>query len=195
MRGLRQDRGGGLVLVELETSRVQSEQRDGEDQSHRAGFEKRKHEENSSAACRSQIIREDHDGAAEAHGLPGDQEGGAVLQAEHAQRAKQAERGAEQPASPAARRGGSKRAGEYRRDETEAHQPQSLRRDAEIHDFRGEPAGKRYRLARIRKARDSRGHADGGADRERETTERQDAAEGEDRGGEPQSGGRRAGAR
>ena len=176
-------------MVELEISRVQSEQRDGEDQRYGASFEKRKHEENSSAACRSRIVREDHDGAAEAHGLPGDQEGGAVLQAEHAQRAKQAERGAEQPASPAAGRGGSEGAGEYRRDETEAHQPQSLRRDAEIHDFRSEPAGKRYSLARIRKARDSRGHADGGADRKRDTTEREDAAEGEDRSGEPQSDG------
>ena len=84
--------------------------------------------------------------------------------AEHAERAKEAQRGAEQPASPAAGRGGSQRAGEYRRDETEAHQPQSLRRDAEIHDFRGEPAGKRHRLARIRKARHGRGHAGGGAE-------------------------------
>ena len=82
---------------------MSGQQDEGEDQRDGAGLEQRQHEQHRAAGLGRQILAEDHHRAAEAHDLPGDQEAHGILQAEHAERADQARRRAEDPARSAAR--------------------------------------------------------------------------------------------
>ena len=142
---------------------MKSDQRDGEDQRHRADFEEREHEKDGPAACPvpdrpTRIMI----GAAEAHGLPGDQEGGAVLQAEHAERA-----GMRLSAAPNSQPRPPPVVGEPRRRRISPGRGRSpsttvpAAATPKSHPFPASRPGERYRLARIRKAASAAGgHAE-----------------------------------
>src|SRR5579884_2662225 len=127
----RQHRRRLRKLSEGQALRLCREKNEGEQQRDAADFKQRQHEQYGAAARRRPILGQQHDGAAEAHELPGDQKGGRIVQSEHAERPDQAERRAEEPAGPACGRRAAKPAGEQRRGEAKAHQPQRVRREAE----------------------------------------------------------------
>ena len=102
---------------------MQAKYGNGEDERHGTHFQKGQHEKNRPATRCFKILREDHDGAAEAHRFPGDQQSRSVLQAKDAERAEEAHGSTKHPApcAPWGRR--CQRACEASRYEAEAHQP------------------------------------------------------------------------
>ena len=74
------------------------------DQGDRPGFQQGQHEQHRPPAILDQPLAEDHDRAAKAHDLPGDQEGDRILHAEHAEGTDQAHGNAEDPGAAGASR-------------------------------------------------------------------------------------------
>ena len=171
----------------VQRRRAEAENRDRQDERDGADFQQRQHEQNRSPARRFETFRQDHDGPAEAHRLPGDEQRRAVLETADSERPGKAHGRAEHPAAAAVFGGSAQGAGERRRRQAESEQPQSLRLHAKGDCFACEMDGKHNRRGRVGKPDYGGGNSADSAGREERAAKRRPPSEqGDERGGDPQ---------
>ena len=144
----------GAEARKVQRRRAEAENRDRQDERDGADFQQRQHEQNRSSARRFETFRQDHDGSAETHRLPGDEQRRAVLETADSERPGKAHGRAEHPAAAAVFGGRAQGAGECGRRQAESDEPQSFGLHAKGDRFAREMNGKRNCLGRIGKPDD-----------------------------------------